>query len=416
MRGIEQANAEAVRRLQVAQPWLEDLIPAREAIPALREERVLHAGPPITWDRMCGPMRGAVLGALLYEGWAATPEAAEALAAGGGVGFDPCHHHAAVGPMAGIISPSMPVFVVRNRVAGNAAFSTMNEGLGKVLRYGAYDASVLDRLRWMRDGLRPTLASAIRRAGGFDLRAIIAQALQMGDECHNRNKAATSLLFRALAPHLLGLPEPGDRVAAAADFLNANDFFFLNLAMAACKAALDAAHGIPDCTVVTTMARNGTDFGIRVSGLGDRWLTGPARVPRGLFFPGFDQADANPDIGDSAITETAGLGGFAMAAAPAIVQFVGGTADLARTSTLRMYEITLAESEVYRIPSLDFRGTPTAIDVRKVVETGILPVINTGIAHRLPGIGQVGAGLTEPPGGCFHQALAALVEEHAARR
>lgn len=187
MRGIEQANAEAVRRLQVAQPWLEDLIPAREAIPALREERVLHAGPPITWDRMCGPMRGAVLGALLYEGWAATPEAAEALAAGGGVGFDPCHHHAAVGPMAGIISPSMPVFVVRNRVAGNAAFSTMNEGLGKVLRYGAYDASVLDRLRWMRDGLRPTLASAIRRAGGFDLRAIIAQALQMGDECHNRN-------------------------------------------------------------------------------------------------------------------------------------------------------------------------------------------------------------------------------------
>ncbi len=416
MTGIDQANAEAVKRIQGAEPWLEDLLPAREAIPALQGRRLLHAGPPITWDRMCGPMRGAVIGALLYEGWANAAEAAEALAARGQVAFDPCHHHGAVGPMAGIISPSMPVFVVRNRAAGNVAFSNMNEGLGKVLRYGAYDPPVLERLRWMRDGLAPALAAAIRQAGGFDLRALMAQALQMGDECHNRNKAATSLFFRALAPHLLRLEVPPDRVAAAADFLNANDTFFLNLAMASCKAALDAAHGIPGCTVLTTMARNGTDFGIRVSALGDRWFSAPAPVPVGLFFPGFTQADANPDIGDSAITETAGLGGFAMAAAPAIVHFVGGTADLARTTTLRMYEITLAESETYRIPALDFRGTPTGIDLRKVVETGILPVINTGIAHRLPGIGQVGAGLTEPPEACFHQALAALVEDQVARR
>jgi len=413
---IEHANAEAARRIQAAQPWLEDLVAARDAIPALRERRLLHAGPPVTWERMCGPMRGAVIGAAIYEGWAEAPEQAEAMASGGGIAFDPCHHHGAVGPMAGIISPSMPVFAVRNRAAGNTAYSTMNEGLGKVLRYGAYDASVLDRLRWMRDSLAPVLKAAIHRAGGFDLRVLIAQALQMGDECHNRNKAATSLFFRALAPHLLRAPLPGDRVAAAADFLNANDTFFLNLAMASCKSALDAAHGIPGSTVVTTMARNGTDFGIRISGLGGRWFTGPARVPKGLYFPGFGPEDANPDIGDSAITETAGLGGFAMAAAPAIVTFVGGTVDLARTSTLRMYEITLAENEAYRIPALDFRGTPTAIDLRKVVETGILPVINTGIAHRRPGIGQVGAGLTEPPEECFHAALAALVEEQAARR
>jgi hypothetical protein len=268
----------------------------------------------------------------------------------------------------------------------------------------------------MHDWLAPPLEAAIRQAGGFDLRALIAQALQMGDECHNRNKAATSLFFRGLAPHLLRLPMTSKHMTGAADFLSANDAFFLNLAMAACKCTADAAHGIPGSTVVTAMARNGTDFGIRVSGLGNRWFTAPSQVPVGLFFPGFTQADANPDIGDSAITETAGLGAFAMAAAPAIVQFVGGTVDVARTSTLRMYEITLAESEAYRIPALDFRGTPTAIDVRKVVETGIRPVINTGIAHHDPGIGQVGAGLTEPPEECFHQALAALVEEQAATR
>ncbi len=416
MTGIEQANQEAVRRTQAAQPWLEDLAMARDAIPALRERRLLHAGPPITWDRMCGPMRGAIIGAALYEGWADTPEKAETLAARGEIAFDPCHHHGAVGPMAGIISPSMPVFVVRNRSSGNMACSTLNEGLGKVLRYGAYDASVLDRLRWMHDWLAPPLTAAIREARGFDLRALLAQALQMGDECHNRNKAATSLFFRAVAPHLLRVPMTSKHLAGVADFVSANDVFFLNLAMAACKCTMDAAHGIPGCTVVTTMARNGTDFGIRVSGLGDRWFTGPSRVPKGLYFPGFGPEDANPDIGDSAITETAGLGGFAMAAAPAIVTFVGGTVELARTSTLRMYEITLAESEAYRIPALDFRGTPTAIDIRKVVETGILPVINTGIAHRQPGIGQVGAGLAEPPAECFHEALAALVEAQTARR
>ena len=413
MAGIEQANRDAVKRILAAQPWLEDLVPARDALPALRARRLLHAGPPIAWDRMCGPMRGAVIGACLYEGWAETPQAAEAMAARGEIAFDPCHHHGAVGPMAGIISPSMPLCVVRNRAAGNLTFSTLNEGLGKVLRYGAYDASVLERLRWMHDWLAPPLKAAIREAGGIDLRALIAQALQMGDECHNRNKAATSLFFRGLAPHLLRLPMTAKHMTGVADFLNANDAFFLNLAMAACKCAADAAHGIPGSTVVTAMARNGTDFGVRVSGLGNRWFTAPSRVPVGLYFPGFTEADANPDIGDSAITETAGLGGFAMAAAPAIVQFVGGTVDLARTSTLRMYEITLAESEAYRIPALDFRGTPTAIDVRKVVETGIRPVINTGIAHREPGIGQVGAGLTEPPEECFHQALAALVEAQA---
>jgi hypothetical protein len=305
----------------------------------------------------------------------------------------------------------MPVFVVENRAHGNLTFSTLNEGLGRVLRYGANDAPVIARLRWMSEVLGPALREALRRVeGGIDLRSLIAQALQMGDEGHNRNRAATSLFFRAAARPLLDSGLPKERLAEVFDFIAGNDHFTLNLSMAACKAALDAAHGIARSSVVTAMARNGVEFGIRLSGLGERWFTAPAGVPDGLFFPGYGPADANPDIGDSAITETGGIGGFAMAAAPAIVQFVGGRAEDALRATLEMYEITLAEHPHYRIPALDFRGSPAGIDVRKVVATGILPVINTGIAHRRPGVGQIGAGVVRPPMACFAEALTVLAE------
>jgi hypothetical protein len=310
--------------------------------------------------------------------------------------------------MAGVTTASMPVLVVDNRAHGNHAYSTLNEGLGKVLRYGAFAPPVLDRLRWFRDTLGPALGAALREMGGLDVRALIAQAVQMGDECHNRNRAASALLVKALAPALAG----SDLVAAERQriltFMGGNEHLFLNVAMAAAKTACDAAHGVPGASLVTAMARNGTDFGIRVSGLGDRWFTAPAETPVGLYFPGFGPDEANPDIGDSAITETAGLGGFAMAAAPAIVQFVGGAPQDALRYTQRMYEITLAESPAYRIPALDFRGTPSGIDVRLVMQTGILPQINTGIAHRQPGIGQIGAGLVNPPRACFEAALRAL--------
>jgi hypothetical protein len=360
---------------------------------------------------MSGPVRGAVIGGLVSEGLATSTEDAERMAASGAVRFDPCHHHATVGPMAGIVTASMPVYVIENRAAGNRAYSTLNEGLGKVLRYGAYGPEVLERLRWFREALGPALGAAIRAAGGVDLRLLIGQALQMGDECHNRNRAASALILKALAPHVaeLGLP-PGER-GRIITFAAGNEHFFLNIGMAACKASLDAAHGIPRSSLVTTMARNGTDFGIRVSGLGDRWFTAPAETPVGLYFAGFGPEDANPDVGDSAITETAGIGGFAMGNAPAIVQFVGGTAAAALEYTRLMYEITLGESDAYRMPVLDFRGTPTGIDVRLVAQTGILPQINTGIAHREAGVGQIGAGLVRPPRACFDAALSALAAQ-----
>jgi hypothetical protein len=404
---IDAANAEAIARIRSGRPLLVDLSIARDVIPGMDGRMILHAGPPITWDRMCGPQRGAVIGAIVYEGWAETFEDAAALAASGAIAFEPCHHHHTVGPMAGIVSPSMPVFVVQNESFGNTSFATQNEGLGRVLRYGAYDDGVLDHLRWMGAELYPSLKRTLRRTGPVDLRSLTAQALHMGDEGHNRNRAATSLLIRQIAPALI---ETSTKQTArdVLRFIDSNDHFFLNLSMAAAKAMLEPAEAIEGCTLVTTMARNGTDFGIRVSALRDVWFTAPAPIVEGLWLPGFTAEDANPDIGDSSITETAGLGGFAMASAPAIVRFVGGDSRLATAVTQEMYEITADRHEAFTVPALDFQGTPLGIDVRKVVASGVLPFINTGIAHREAGIGMVGAGLVRAPRECFEQALTAL--------
>lgn len=408
------ANAEAVDRIQRAKPTLIDIGIAGETLPGMHRKLILHSGPPVKWEEMSGPLRGAVLGGIVYERLAPDLAAAEALAASGEIEYAPCHHHGAAGPMAGVITASMPVWIVENTTFGNRAYATLNEGLGKVLRYGANGPEVIERLQWMADELAPILKEALAAHGPIDLKNLIAQVLQMGDEGHNRNRAGTSLLIRELAPVLVELDHPREAIARVLRFLNSNDHFFLNLTMPASKATVDPAAGIKGCSIITTMARNGTEFGIRVSGLGDRWFTGPASVIDGLYLPGYTAADAARDIGDSVITETAGIGGFAMAAAPAIVKFVGGTPADALNVSRQMYEITAAESTTYQIPALDFRGTPTAIDLLKVVETGILPAINTGIAHKDPGVGMVGAGLVKPPESCFIDAFEAYAARYGA--
>ncbi len=394
---IEKANAEVVKIILNGMPQLIGMERAIDVIPGMTREMLLHAGPPITWDRMCGPMRGAVIGALLYEGRATTAEEAARLAASGQIKFSPCHEHNSVGPMAGVTSASMPVFILKNEAYGNSAYCTMNEGLGKVLRYGAYSEAVVQKLKWMENVLYPTLKHAIAKLGRIDLKNIIAQALHMGDEVHNRNRAATSIFYRMIAPAIVTTCDDAATVSEALEFVNRNDHFFLNLSMPASKVTLDAARGINNSSIVVVMSRNGTDFGIQLSGTGDDWFTGPADVPDALFFPGYTKADANPDIGDSAITETNGLGGFAIAASPAIVQFVGGSTDDAIQYTRQMYEITAAENNVYQIPYLNFRGSPTGIDVIKVIEKNILPFIDTGVAHKEPGVGQIGAGVLNAP-------------------
>ena len=410
---IAAANQQAVARMLAAEPVLIDVVPAATAIGALGQGKtILHAGPPIAWDRMCGPMQGAIAGAIVFEGWAGDLTAAAALAAAGGVRLHPNHHFGAVGPMTGITTRSMPVLVVENRAFGNRAYATLNEGLGKVMRFGGNDADVLKRLAWLRDVLAPALGKAVRAANGIALKSMIARGLSMGDEMHQRNAACTSLFLREIAPWLARTSAGAEGLAEVLAFIAANDQFFLNIAMAIGKAMTDPARNIERASIVTAMCRNGSDFGIRVSGTGDRWFTAPVEMPVGLYFPGFSAEDANPDMGDSAIVESIGLGGFAMAAAPAVVGFVGaGSAAQAADFTQMMREITVSENPHWTIPALNFAGVATGIDVRLVVETGIAPTINTGIAHKKPGVGQVGAGVVRAPLACFSAAVAALATE-----
>jgi hypothetical protein len=402
------ANNQALEAMLGAEAQLVDVLPASEVL-GLRPGEFLHAGPPIDWDRASGPLRGALVGACLFEGLADTPRDAERLlSTGDGISMAPCHSRGAVGPMAGVVSPSMWMFCLRDDANDAMSYCSLNEGLGKVLRYGAYGDEVIDRLRWMTDVLGPLLQKAVRAKGTIDVKAIVGQMVQMGDEGHNRNRAGTLMFLREVLPALIDSGAPTGDVAEAARFVSGNDHFFLNLVMPACKLVTRAAAGIPGCTVVTVMSRNGTDFGIQVSGTGDRWFTAPANTPEGLFLGDYGPEDANPDIGDSAITETAGLGGLSMATAPAIVRFVGGSVPDALATTQRMYDITVGENPAFAIPVLEFRGAPTGIDVTSVVRSGVLPQINTGMAGRVAGTGQVGAGLVTPPMGCFTGALDAL--------
>jgi Protein of unknown function (DUF1116) len=404
---IDRANDEAVRRMQEARPLVVGVATAAEVLPGMGARTFLHAGPPIDWADMSGPLRGAIVGAVLLEGLAEDPDDAVRRAQAGEFEFAPGHERGALGPMAGVISASMPLWVVENEARGNRAYCTLSEGPGGTFRFGAFGPDVIERLHWMRAILGPVVRSALERLPApLDLRAISADAVQMGDELHNRNHAATAQLLRTLAPALMNVvdvSEPDRR--AVARYIAGDHFFYLNLSMATGKATADAASGVEHSTIVTTMARNGTEFGLRVSGTGEQWYTAPSSSVHGLYFPGYRREDANRDLGDSTITETIGLGGFVMAGAPAISHVAGMNAEEAVRATLSMYDITWAESNHYRIPALGFRGSPLGIDCRKVVSTGIVPIADTGIAHREAGIGIVGRGVVWPPIEPFAAAL-----------
>ena len=409
---IENANKEAVRRMLAAEPILVDVVPAGDIVPDLHDQMILHAGPPIEWCRMCGPMQGAIAGIAVFEEWAKDLKQAATAAAAGHFSFDANHHHDAVGPMTGMTTASQPVLVVENQKTGNQSYCTINEGLGKVMRFGGNDAEVLNRLAWIRDTLGPALGSALRDVGGIQLKPLIARGLSMGDEMHQRNVACSGLFLRAVAAAITKTNSDTRKISEVLDFISANDQFHLNIAMAMGKAIMDPVSHIEGSSIVTAMSRNGTDFGIRVSGTGNEWFTAPVEMPEGLYFAGYSEVDANPDMGDSTIIETIGLGGFAMGASPAVAGFVGaGAASEAAQYTRGMGEICASENPEWTIPALDYLGVPTGIDIRLVVDSGITPTINTGIAHRQPGIGQVGAGVVRAPMACFEKALQRLAEK-----
>ncbi|WP_455427316.1 DUF1116 domain-containing protein [Dryocola sp. LX212] len=412
-RKVEAANKLALERIIQSHPVLVGYEQAIDVVPGMTRNTILHAGPPVRWENMCGAMQGAVTGALVFEGLAKNLDDAAALAASGEINFSPCHEHDCVGSMAGVTSASMFMHIVENKTYGNRAYTNMSEQMAKILRMGANDQSVIDRLNWMRDVLGPMLRDAMKLAGEIDLRLMLAQALHMGDECHNRNNAGTTLLIQALTPWIIQTNFPVAQQKEVFDFVASSDYFSGPTWMAMCKAAMDAAHGIEYSTVVTTMARNGVEFGLRVSGLPGQWFTGPAQQVIGPMFAGYKPEDSGLDIGDSAITETYGIGGFAMATAPAIVALVGGTVDEAVDFSRQMREITLGENPNVTIPLLSFMGVPTAIDITRVGDTGILPVINTAIAHKDAGVGMIGAGIVNPPFECFEKALLAFSERYS---
>lgn len=401
------ANKEAFDRLNNSEPVLRSVQQAKKIVPGMdKKYAIYHAGPPIQWEQMCGPVKGAIVGACIYEGWANTQKEAEQLCANGKIDFSPCHHHSVVGPMAGVLSPSMYVWEVENTAFGNTAYCSLNEGLGKVLRFGAFDSEVITRLKWMEEILGPSLQKAVEAAKTpINVVNITIQALMMGDECHNRNVAATGILLKELSKLFLKVIEDRKLIVELIDFIDSNPHFYLNLSMAACKASADSILSMDNSTILSAMARNGTEIGIRVAGCNNKWYTAPAGIPKGLFFSGYSQEDANLDLGDSTISEIVGIGGFAMASAPAIVKFVGGTTADSIKFTKEMFHITQGLHTRFQMPPMNFSGTPTGIDILKVCDTGIQPFINTGIAHKLPGIGQIGAGLLRAPFRCFEEAL-----------
>jgi hypothetical protein len=372
------------------------IAPASEVTSAVGRKRYLHSGPPISLEEVPGPMRGAILGALVFEGEAPDLEGAARLLRAGDVEISPCHDVGAVGAMAGIITPTMPVIVVETG-AGRIAFSPINEGLGKALRFGSNDAETIERLGWLRHSFAPLADRAIRGDGEIDLTEFQAEGLRRGDECHNRNVASTAALLIRLAPQFIRHARKGDDPARAIEYASSNPHFFLPFSMASCKAMADAGHGVEGSSVVTAMAGNGRRLGIRVSGLKDRWFLAPAPVGNPKLFPGFSIDDAQPTMGDSFITETVGLGAFALSASPAICSFVGGDPARAHESVAEMRKLCVGSSSRFLLPFERFAGTPVGIDVRKVAETGIAPLTNNGLAHREPGRGQVGAGLTRLP-------------------
>lgn len=413
-KSINEANQAIIDRIKEARPHWVGVIPAKEAVPTLQQgHKLLHAGPPITWQDMTGPMQGACIGACLFEGWAKTEQEALALLANNKVEFIPCHSVNSVGPMGGITSANMPMLVVENMAHGNRAYCNLNEGIGKVMRFGAYSEEVLARHRWMKESLAPALNDAVQLfEKGVDLTALMAQAITMGDEFHQRNIASSALLLRTLSPKLALLDRDKAEMTKIFEFLSVTDQFFLNLAMAFCKAVMDSAATIKEGTIVTAMTRNGKDFGIKISGMGDEWFIAPVNTPQGLFFTGYSQDEANPDMGDSAITETFGIGGAAMVAAPGVTRFVGaGGVEAALETSEEMSEIYLEHNPLFQIPSWNFQGCCLGLDIRRVVETGITPLINTGIAHKDAGIGQIGAGTVRAPLACFEKALEAYAKK-----
>jgi hypothetical protein len=401
-------NEIAYERIIASHPWLVGVLPAAEVIPRMRRNLILHASPPTTWAKMSDLMRGGMIGAAIYEGLARTPQDAVEKAESGEIVFAAAQDYGAMTGGVGSITASTPVMVVEDRSNGNRSVHFLMEGLGKTLVSGAYDDSVLDRLRWFRDDFGPALDQAIRALGGIDLREIMVEALTRGDELHNRNRAANSIFVNRIAMAFIDVRPAPEEHKKILGFLDDNVQFFVSAVLPAAELMTRAAHGIPGCSMLTAVGGNGAECGIKVSALGDRWFAGKGDVPKGVLQPGFGIADVAPGCGDSFLIECAGLGASVLPAAPALAPVIGASLDDAQAFAENAYRLSLGEHPHYKIPALGFRGAPVGVDVCKVVETRALPIVDIMMCHRAPGIGLVGMGLVSPPMQCFEDAVRAL--------
>jgi hypothetical protein len=401
---IDQANAEVLRRLNEGVPLLAGIERAGAVIPGMAERTILHCGPAIAWAEMPDPLQRSVKAAVVAEGWAPDVDAAGQLIASGDVQLAPANEHRTVVPMATSIGPSAPVYVVQNELGGVTAYSSLNQGSGAVQWFGVDSEAAIERIRFVRDKVGPVLAEALTNHGPVDVFALAAQGVPMGDDVHMRVQATTNLFLRDLLPYLVRSTNAA--APEVATFLSGNHLMFLNVAMAAAKSLVEWAGEVAGSSIVTTMARNGTTYGVRLAGGGDGWFIAPSPpIQDALYYPGQGPETSAPDIGDSAVLELIGLGGPAAANSPAVAGFLGGRMSDAIAATRSMQRICAGESVRFRLPILDNIGTPVGVDVRKVVELGITPAVNTGIIHATDGTGQVGAGVAWAPIDCFTEAL-----------
>jgi len=406
---IDQANLKAVTKIIESDPVWVDVCPAIEVVPGMEKCKVFYGGTVISWERMERQQQNAVVGAIIYEGLANSPDEATQMVLDGIVSLDCNHNHAAVNPVTGVMSASMPVFVVEDRAHGNRGFCVPFEGPSpRRLAMGNFDSTIFENLKWIQKTLAPVLRATVKQARGIRLKPIIAQALMMGDELHNRNIAATCFLVRYIAPIMCQAGLSTKQVSQVLQFLEQSNNFFLSLGMPAAKVAADSAHGIKYSTLVTAITRNGVEFGIRVSGLGSKWFTGPVQPVSERYFTGYSAKDAGNGMGDSPIMETVGLGGFALAASPRMALAAGSTPEQGIAWSEQMKLITVTTNKEFKLPWVEFGGTPTGIDIRKVVESGVLPIIDSAIIQHEGGL--IGAGIFKPSMECFRKALQATAK------
>lgn len=406
---IDEANGRAVEMITKAQPYWVSVEAAGDFLKEMGERTILHSGPPIPYEDMCELHKRGMQNGALMEGWAASRKEADRLLKRGDIHVDSALNYAAVGSGTGIITPSVPLLIVEDRRTKKRAGVFPAEGKfgGGFCGWGLYSKEIADNLRYLRERVYEPLSRLLEEEGGLELKSLIAESIEMGDENHSSQSAVDLLFLKKILPYGLKAENSGEIIRY---FLETGRFFH-NFGQAASRSALLGASDIPGSSMVTAAGGNGVEFGIKVAGLSEEWFTAPSPMIEGRYMtPGSRREDQLAWIGDSSVVECAGLGGILSAASPKVCAYRGDNLEKALETTRQMALICIGENPSYRIPNLDFAHSPVGIDVLKCVKTGITPVINGGMINRQGG--WMGAGCARIPMECFEKAAKAFEEKY----